>query len=118
MLLFQGPSFAYSLPVHSFHTRRDQVASLTTCRLHGAAIQRASPLGPGRALTLPCGWNNAGRRTVATALTPRATASCISQGCSGWENGRMGHLVLPILVWCAPSGTAHSVLAVCACVNV
>ena len=27
---------------------------------HGAAIQRASPLGPGRALTLPCGWNNAG----------------------------------------------------------
>ena len=28
-------------------------------RLHGAAIQSASPLGPGRALTLPCGWNNA-----------------------------------------------------------
>ena len=25
-----GPSFAYSLPVHSFHTRRDRVASLTT----------------------------------------------------------------------------------------
>ena len=23
--------------------------------------KRASPLGPGRALTLPCGWNNAGR---------------------------------------------------------
>ena len=57
-----GPSFAYSLPVHSFHTRRDRVASLTTCRSHGAAIQRASPLGPGRALTLPCGWNNAGGR--------------------------------------------------------
>ena len=54
-----GPSFAYSLPVHSFHTRRDRVASSTTCRLHGAAIQIASPLGPGRALTLPCGWNNA-----------------------------------------------------------
>ena len=53
--LNRGPSFAYSLPVHSFHTRRDRVASLTTCRLHGAAIQRASPLGPGRALTLPCG---------------------------------------------------------------
>ena len=50
----------YSLPVHSFHTRRDRVASLTTCRLHGAAIQRASPLGPDRALTLPCRWNNAG----------------------------------------------------------
>ena len=57
---FEGPSFAYSLPVHSFHTRRDRVASLTTRRLHGAAIQRASPLRPGRALTLPCGWNNAG----------------------------------------------------------
>ena len=55
-----GPSFAYSLPVHAFHTRRDRVASLTACQLHGAAIQRASPLGPGRALTLPCGWNNAG----------------------------------------------------------
>ena len=55
-----GPSFAYSLPVHSFHTRRDRVASLTPCRLHGAATQRASPLGPGRALTLPCGWNIAG----------------------------------------------------------
>ena len=38
------------------------MASLTTCRLHGAAIQRASPLGPGRALTLPCGWNNADAR--------------------------------------------------------
>ena len=36
------------------------MASLTTCRLHGAAIQSASPLGPGRALTLPCGWNIAG----------------------------------------------------------
>ena len=44
-----GPSFAYSLPVHSFHTRRDRVASLTTCRLHGAGIQRASPGGLGRA---------------------------------------------------------------------
>ena len=37
------------------------MASLTTRRLHGAATQSASPLGPGRALTLPCGWNNAGR---------------------------------------------------------
>ena len=56
-----GPSFAYSLPVHYFHTRRDRVASLTTCRLHGAAIRRASPLGPGRALTSPRGWNTAGQ---------------------------------------------------------
>ena len=61
VITMNGPSFAYSLPVHSFHTRRDRVASLRTCRLHGAAIQRTSPLGPGRALTLPCGWNNAGR---------------------------------------------------------
>ena len=56
-----GPSFAYSLPVHAFRTRRDRVASLITCRLHGAATQSASPLGPSRALTLPCGWNNAGK---------------------------------------------------------
>ena len=33
-----GPSFAYSLPVH---THRDRVASFTTCRLHGAAIQKS-----------------------------------------------------------------------------
>ena len=64
---YSGPSFAYSLPVHSFHTRRDRVASLKTCRLYGAAIQRASPLGPGRALTLPCGWNIA-------VLLPQAKA--------------------------------------------
>ena len=31
---YPGPSFAYSLPVHSFHTRRDRVASLRPCRLH------------------------------------------------------------------------------------
>ena len=61
VVTFEGPSFAYSLTVHSFHTRRDRVASLTTCCLHGAAIQSASPLGTGRALTLPCGWNNAGQ---------------------------------------------------------
>ena len=36
------------------------MASLPPCRLYGAAIPRAPPLGPGRALTLPCGWNNAG----------------------------------------------------------
>ena len=38
------------------------MASLTTCCLHGAAIKRVPPLGPGRALTLPCGWNK--RRRV------------------------------------------------------
>ena len=65
-----GPSFAYSLPVHAVHARRDRVASLTTCRLHGAAIQSASPLGPGRALTSPCGWNK--RRTSRTRSTCRA----------------------------------------------
>ena len=58
------PAFAYSLPVHPVHTRRDRVASLPPCRLYGAAIQSASPLGPGRALTLPCGWNNAGQYHV------------------------------------------------------
>ena len=52
------------------------MASLTTCRLHGAAIQRASPLGPGRALTLPCGWNNAGR------AADRALATAAQQGLS------------------------------------
>ena len=36
-----GPSFDYSLPVHSLHTRRDRVASLTTCCLRGAAIQKS-----------------------------------------------------------------------------
>ena len=40
----RGPSFAYSRPAHSFHTRRDRVAPLPTCRLHGAATQRDSPL--------------------------------------------------------------------------
>ena len=38
---YTGTSFAYSLPVHSFHTRRYRVASLTTCRLYGAAIQKS-----------------------------------------------------------------------------
>ena len=76
--LVGGPSFAYSLPVHPVHTRRDRVASLTTCRLHGAAIRSASPLGPGRALTLPCGWNNLrrpaaeGRRRGALLLAHHA----------------------------------------------
>ena len=64
----RGPSFAYSLPVRYFHTRRDRVAALKTCRLHGAAIQNASPPGPGRALTLPCGWNNAGQRSLSPEL--------------------------------------------------
>ena len=57
-----GPSFAYSLPVHSLHTRRDRVASLTTCCLHGTATRRAAPLGPGVRLSLPWGWDDAGLR--------------------------------------------------------
>ena len=48
MNLGAGPSFAYSLPMHPVHTRRDRVASLPPCCLYGAAIQSASPLGPGR----------------------------------------------------------------------
>ena len=59
-----GPSFAYSLPVHSFHTRRDRVASLPPCRLYGAAMRSAPPLGLGVRLTLPCGWNNAGHQQI------------------------------------------------------
>ena len=73
----QGPSCAYSLPIHPVHTRRDRVASLPPCRLHGAAIQRASPLGPGRALTLPCGWNNAGCRLKSAAARTRSTGSAL-----------------------------------------
>ena len=37
-----GPSFAYSLPVHSLHTRRDRVASLKTCRLQFPPCARTS----------------------------------------------------------------------------
>ena len=55
-----GPSFAYSLAMQPVHTHRDRVASLPPCCLYGAVIPIAPPLGPGRALTLPCGWNNAG----------------------------------------------------------
>ena len=90
-----GPSFAYSPPVHSYHTRRDRVASLTTRRLHGAAIQRPLPLGPGRALTLPCGWNNAGRTADVAKYKARADALRASidkhlwsaKGGAGWTSG-------------------------------
>ena len=49
-----GPSFAYSLPVHFFHTRRDRVVSLPPCRLYGAAVcrARATRAGPGLDLAL------------------------------------------------------------------
>ena len=57
--LLQGTSFAYSLFVHSFHACRDRVVLLPPCSLYGAATLRPPPLGPGRGLTLPCGWNNA-----------------------------------------------------------
>ena len=36
------------------------MAPLPPCRLYGAAMRRAPPLGLGVRLTLPCGWNNAG----------------------------------------------------------
>ena len=58
-------SFAYSLFVHSFDARRDRVVLLPPCSLYGAATLRPPPLGPGRGLTLPCGWNNAGSERVA-----------------------------------------------------
>ena len=51
---------AYSRFVHSFHACRDRVVLLPLCILYGAATLRPPPLGPGRGLTLPCGWNNAG----------------------------------------------------------
>ena len=48
-----GLSFAYSLLLHSFHTRWDRVVPLPPCSLYGAVVRRAplAPLGPGRALT-------------------------------------------------------------------
>ena len=58
-------SFAYSLFVHSFHACKDRVVLLPSCSLYGAATLRAPPLGPGRGLTLPCGWNNAGENAPA-----------------------------------------------------
>ena len=53
-------SFACFPSVHSFHTRRARVVSLPPSHLYGAAARRAPTLGPGRALSLPCGWNHAG----------------------------------------------------------
>ena len=64
------PSFAYSRPVHSFHARRDRVVLLPPCSLYGAATLRPTPLGPGRGLTLPCGWNNAGSARATPRVTP------------------------------------------------
>ena len=49
------------------------------CWLHGAAIQSASPLGPGRALTLPCGWNNAGSKLM--------ECKCGAANCRGFIGG-------------------------------
>ena len=60
-------SFAYFLFLHSFHACRDRVVLLPPCSLYGAATLRPPPLGPGRSLTLPCGWNNAGTVGVAIA---------------------------------------------------
>ena len=51
-------------PIPSLCTRSTRAeiewCCLPPCSLYGAVIPRAPPLGPGRALTLPCGWNNAG----------------------------------------------------------
>ena len=33
---------------------------LPSCRLYGAVTLRAPPPGPGRGLTVPCGWNHTG----------------------------------------------------------
>ena len=86
-----GPSFAYSRPVHSFHTRRDRVASLPPCRLRGAAIPRASSPGPGRALTLPCGWDNAGCDSEARVRQAAALAASMPINCIGVGIGDVPH---------------------------
>ena len=52
-----GMSFAYSPSVHAFHTRRDRVASSPFVR---RSRTKSPPLGPGRALSLICGWDAAG----------------------------------------------------------
>ena len=77
-------SSAYSLFVHSFHACRDRVVRLPPCSLYGAATLRPPPLGPGRGLTLPCGWNNAG------LLTCRATRHQGGGGVAGWARGLHG----------------------------
>ena len=55
-----GPVLRLFPSAHSLHTRRDRVVLLPPRRLYGAAVRRAPPLGPGRALSLPYGWDNAG----------------------------------------------------------
>ena len=72
------PSFAYSRFVHSFHARRDRVVLLPPCSLYGVATLRPPPLGPGRGLTLPCGWNNAG--TTATTRSRQSVATRVLRG--------------------------------------
>ena len=71
------PSFAYSLCVHSFHARRDRAVLLPPCSLCGAATLRPPPLGPGRGLTLPCGWNDV------YAMRPPHTKIALSTRISG-----------------------------------
>ena len=81
MLVVGGTSFAYSLFLPSFHARRDRVVLLPPCSLYGAATLRPPPLGPGRGLTLPCGWNNdAGTRTRSRSSS-RTTAISTSWVC-------------------------------------
>ena len=89
-----GASFAYSLPVHSSHTRRDRVAPSPPFRLHGAAVRRAPPHVPSRVLSFPCRWDNAGaqraggpaaaareRPALREADEPKAAQD--RQGCAG-----------------------------------
>ena len=47
-----GPSFAYSLPVHPVHTRRDRVASLPPLVWRGHTKSTATRSGPGPDLAM------------------------------------------------------------------
>ena len=70
--------------LHSLHTRRDRVASLPPFRSHGAAIQRAPPLGPNQALPLHCG-------TPASSVAGFGTASSYYSHIK-WERSRFSGL--------------------------
>ena len=76
------PSRIPPLCVH-INARRDRVAPLPPCSLYGAAMRRAPPLGLGVRLTLPCVWNNAGRRPVSRGPSPtRPTAPRTAADCA------------------------------------
>ena len=60
---FEGPS-----PIPSPCTHGSSGIVATVPLVWRGQNQVAPPLGPGRALTLPCGWNNAGLQRVVPLL--------------------------------------------------